>query len=323
MPGMTGDEIATTLLKSLPADQAEQVLKRLAPPIAERIRTQLAVNSVNATSEQLDESLTEFFDLFRISERGRSLGYFADPKSAKSSATQTEPVETEPDGTDPIGSLRSLPVEKLQKVLEGESPAAITLILSVLEPARAAAILGSLPTEIRSDVAVRFTRPNMPNPALIKQLAKAVAERGRKLEEAVPNVAPKERIADLAMMLRKMQRPDRVAILENIDTTEPELGQQVREKLYRFDDVLKLEDRALQKMLGQLNLKVVAQCLKGAEENIATKITNNISARARDLLQEEMSLLGSVSPAQVEDARKELLAAIRQAEEEGTINIGD
>jgi flagellar motor switch protein FliG len=324
MPGLSGEQITTTLLKALPADLAEQVLKKLAPPVADRLRIQMATNTTPATPTQIDESLGEFFDLYRISERGRALGILTDKAQAgKPGGPAPEDLGPDADGSDPIGSLRALPLDKLQKVLEGESPAAITLIMSVLEPANAAVILGGLPPEVRSDVAVRFTRPGDRNYSLIKQLAKAIAERGQKLEEALTTAAPEERISDLAMMLRKLPRPDRVALLQTMDTTDAELGQRVREKLYRFDDVLKLDDRATQGLLSQLNLKVIAKCLKGAEETISKKITNNISARARDLLQEELSLLGSVTPAQVEEARKEFLATLRQAEEQGTVTIAD
>lgn len=328
MPGMSGDQIATTLLKALPTDLAEQVLKRLAQPTATRLRTQLIGNNTS-TPSQLDESLTEFFDLYRIAERGRTLGVLDDKYQAaspSSSTTSQLPIidlERESDAIDPIESLRSLPPEKLLKVLEGESPAAITLILSVLEPPMAAAILRGLSAELRPDVAMRFTRPGDRNYSIIKQLAKAVNERGRKMEESVTTAPPDKRIADLAKMLRSLPRPDRVALLQTIDTTDSELGAKVREKLYRFDDVLILDDKSMQGLLSQMNLKVIAKCLKGAEEPIAKKITNNISARARDLLQEEISLLGNVSVAQTEEARNEFLAALRQAEEQGTLTIGE
>ncbi|MEO2089225.1 MAG: FliG C-terminal domain-containing protein, partial [Gemmataceae bacterium] len=191
------------------------------------------------------------------------------------------------------------------------------------EPPTAAAVLKGLPAEQRVDVAVRFSLPGTRNYQLLQQLARAVVDKGRRLAEQPSEAAPDARITDLAAMLRSMPRPDRVALLEKMATSDKMLTDKVREKLFKFADVLKLDDRSLQGILAQLNLKSIALALKGADEAIAAKVTNNISSRARELLQEEIGLLGTVPPGETEAAQKEVTNLIRQGEEEGKFVLGE
>ncbi len=322
MAGPTGADKGVTLLRALPADLAEQLLARMDAPVAAPLRDGLAGPlPADAPPAALDDTLTEFFDLLRILDRGLLLSSpeagstAAGGKGKKASAGGL--IDLEPAPVDPIAELRELSPEKLLKVLDGEPPAVTALLLVALEPTTAAAVLKGLPNDQRVDVAVRFSLPGTRNYQLLQQLARAVVEKGRRLAEQPSEAAPDARITDLAAMLRSMPRPDRVVLLEKMATTDKVLTEKVREKLFKFADALKLDDRSLQGILAQLNLKSIALALKGADEAITAKVTNNISSRARELLQEEIGLLGSVPPAETEAARKEVTNLIRQGEEEG------
>ena len=175
---------------------------------------------------------------------------------------------------------------------------------------------------MRVQVAMRFSQPGSRNYALIQKLARAIVDKGRRLAEQPAETPPDTRIADLAAMLRGLPRADRTAVFKSLGETDPELTARVKEKLFKFADVATVEDRPLQTMLQQLNLKTIATALKGADDAISAKVTGNLSGRARELLQEELSLLGSVSNTQVEDARKEILQLLMKAEEEGQISLG-
>jgi flagellar motor switch protein FliG len=321
MAARSGEEMAVTLLRALPADVAEQVLGRLDPAAAERLRSALPATPAPPPADDLDPALTEFFDLLRIADRARSLPPAGEyrPTADKRTAKVDEFVEPPP--PDPIDELRELSPERLLKVLDGEPAAAAALVLTVLDPPAAGVVMKGLPAELRAQVALRFSQPGQRNYAVVRQLARAIVEKGRRVTDLPADTPADARIADLATMLRALPRSDRSAVFQTMSQSDQALADRVRQKLFKFSDVAKVEDRALQGMLQQLNLKTIAVALKGADDSITIKVTSNISGRARELLQEEVSLLGSVSATQVEESRKEILQLLLKAEEEGAISL--
>lgn len=328
MAAQSGDVMAATLLRLLPDDLTEQLLGRMDASVSVRVRENLDTLPAQVSTDEIDLALAEFFDLLRLSDRGRALftertesGEYrplARPPGGQAAA-QPEPAPA----TDPITQLRDLPVEKLLKVLDGEPPAVTALILTVLDQSAAAAVLRGLPADQRVPVAVRYSQPGNRNYSLVQQLARAVAEKGKRLAEQPSETPADTRIAELAAMLRGLPRQERVSLFQAMGETDQQLTDRVKEKLFNFEDLLKLDDRSVQGLLAQLNIKTIATSLKGADEQMTAKVTNNISSRARELLQEEISLLGSVTPEQLIDARKEVVTLIRQGEEEGRFSLGE
>lgn len=326
----TGEEMAVTLLRALPPEVAEQVLGHMHPAAAARLRSALPATPAAPSPDDLSPALSEFFDLLRIADRARALasgdavlaGENAQTPGGKYKGRGAYvPPTDEPRPPDPVTELRDLPPEKLLKVLEGEPAAAVALVFTVLDTDIAGIVMRGLPTDVRAQVAMRFSQPGVRNYTLIQRLARAIVDKGRRLAEQPAQTPPDTRIADLAAMLRALPRNERKAVLDTMGGADAELTERVREKLFKFTDMAKVDDRSLQGMLQQLNLKTIAVALKGADESVAAKMTSNISGRARELLQEEMSLLGSVSAAQVDDARKEILKLLLKAEEDGSITI--
>ena len=315
MNGLSGDQIAATLLKALPADAAEQLLGRLGADAAQRLRATLQASAGPPPEADLDSALSEFFDLFRIAERG----LLPQPPAAQFVPVTLTPVE--PPVEDPLVAVKSLPTDKLIRALEGEPPAAIAMLLGTLDAETAGAVLKGLSTDVRADVAMRYSQPGQRNHAVLTRLARAVADKGRALPDVPPPLPAETRLSDLAMMLRGLPRAERIAVLAKVELTDPDLAANVRGKLYKMTDLLKVEDRQLQGLLAQVDMKSLACALKGADPAVSAKLSSNISSRARDLLQEELGLLGNISKQQVETAQAEMMYLFRQFEEEGKIVI--
>lgn len=323
MAGMTGNQIAVTLLRALPADAAEQLLSRLDPAAGERIRAQLRDSVGPPPDADLDSSLSEFFDLYRIAERGL-LPAPPPPVSltpAPPAPAADTPADAADEQPDPIPALRELPADKLVRALEGEPAAAVALLLSCLDKPAATAVIKGLSTDMRAEVAMRYSQPGARNHAVVQRLARSVVERGLALPDEPPPTPVDDRINELAEMLRELPRADRIHVLLKVENSDPELATKVRAKLYKMEDLLKVEDRQLQGLLAQVDMKTLASSLKGADERVAAKLSANISSRARDLLQEELGLMGSISSQQVQAAQGELMYLFRQFEEEGKITI--
>lgn len=319
MAVLTGNQIAVTLLRALPADAAEQVLSRIDGGASDRIRGQLRDSVGPPLDADVDAALTEFDDLYRIYQRGL-LPPPPPPPAPVVLTPATPPGQPEPE-PDPILDLKGVPTDKLLRALDGEQAPAIALLLTVMDKPVATAVMKGLSQDQRADVAMKFSQPGGRNHAVVQRLAKAVAERARLLPDEPPPTPADDRIEDLAAMLRELPRAERILVLLKVENTDPELATKVRTKLYKMEDLLKVEDRQLQGLLAQIDMKTLACSLKGADEAVAAKLSANISSRARDLLTEEIGLLGSISNQQVTTARAELMYLFRQFEEEGKITI--
>jgi flagellar motor switch protein FliG len=312
MADAPGEDVAIVLLRTLPADVAGLILERLGGEPAEKLRKRLATPSpAPATGNELDAALAQFFDLHRIAGRTASAGEYrpvAPPPPPPPSGPMT-----------PVEELRALTPERLARALEGEQVSTMALVLSCLDPFAAGQVMRRLPLESRADIVVRMTKLGARNPTLLHQLARAVAEKGRKLSDIAPEPSKEEIIANMADMLRAMPRADRFPVVRKIESFDPELAGKVLEKLSRIEDILKIPDRQLQGLLAKLDVKTIAIALKNVNPAVKGKVTANMSSRSRTVLEEESELLGDVVASRMQEAQSKVLALIRKSEEDGEI----
>jgi flagellar motor switch protein FliG len=220
-----------------------------------------------------------------------------------------------------MNELQELAPEALALGLRGERAPTVSMLLGGLEPAKAAEVLKHLPPEIRHETAVRLGSAAPPARELLVHVSKAVLERCRKLAEAGPEPTVDDRLMRLADMVRALGTEDRQAIVQRLQATDPATAAKVASQLYRFEDVLRVEDRALQGILSQLDMKALAAALKNASEEISAKILANVSKRARDAVNEEMELSGHVPPARIKEAQEKVINVIRQLDQEGKLTL--
>jgi flagellar motor switch protein FliG len=305
MAEASGDDVALTLLRLMPAEARDAVLARLGGDAPARLRDRLRAEPPEPPPPaEVDAALAHFFDLQRISER----------------APPPPPAEPEPPREPtPADDIRALPPQALARALEGEQPGTVALVLGCLSPAAAAAVVQRLPLEVRAEVALRISRPGARNPDLVDRLLRAVAEKGRRVRDLPREPSQEELIAGLADMLRAMPRADRLPVLKRIEAADPELAAKITEKLYRMEDLLRIPDRQIQVLLGKLDVKTLAVALKGTDPAVAAKVSNNMSSRSREALADETSLLGAVPASRVREAQAKLIATVRKAEEDGEI----
>lgn len=329
-----GEDVAVVLLRALPAAVGEEILARLDADTAGRLRLRLQSAPVEPPAgPELDAALTEFFDLQRILGRtkpasatgpaasagpGRPTGAAAGkPPGAGGHAASAADLADEPAVTD----VKGLPPDRLARALEGEQPGAVALVLSTLDPTAAGQVLRRLPADVRADVAVRVSKLGTPNPALLKQLARGVADKARRLADQPAAPTSDEIVNNLADMIRALPRAERAPLIEKLQAADPALAARVLEKLYRIDDLMKIPDRQLQGLLSELDVKTIAVALKGVDPGVRGKVTSNMSSRSRAVLDEESELLGDVPASKVKEAQGTVLALVRKGEEEGKIVI--
>jgi flagellar motor switch protein FliG len=318
MAEAVGEQTVLLLLRLLPNEAVDAVLQRLPPEAAGRLRTHLQSVAAQASPQEVDDALTQFFDLMRIAERYPALS----PQPGGTTPSTAAPASTSADtpaSSDPVQQLRSVPPAQLARVIQNESVAAIAVILSALEPAVAGQVLARLPESIRPEVAVRITKVGLPNPLMLRHLARVVIDKCRQMAEMPTPPTPEEMIAQLADMIRALPRAERMPVVRKMETIDPDLAAKVLERLTRIEDLAKIPDRQLQGLLAKLDMKTLATALKNAPEAVQNKISANLSSRARQVLQEEMEFLGDVPSGRIKEAQAKILAVVVKAEEAGEI----
>ncbi len=330
MAEAAGEHTIAVLLSLLPEQVVAAVMGHLPPQIAQRISERLRTLPRPVPDTEVETALAQFFDLLRIAERPvpppapekPSPGDTAAPQrpanaSAAPTAAPPHPlIET-------LQQIQAIPPERLAQILQVESPGTVAMILSALEPAYAGKLLARLPAGWRPEITLRLSKLTRPQPALLQQLLNNILEKARQLGEMPGPRGPEDIVTQIGEMLRSMPRLERMPLVRQLESVDPDLAAKVREQLMRLEDLVKIPDRQLQVLLSKLEMKTLAIALKNAPEAVRDKIAANLSSRARQTLQEEMELSGDVLPTQIKDAQTTILSAVAKAEENGEITIMD
>ena len=225
------------------------------------------------------------------------------------------------------GMLQGSPFDFLKKVdpnhllnfIQNEHPQTVALILAHLEYDQSAVIMSALPPELQTEVALRIATMDQTAPEIISEVE-------RVLERKIATVLSQEfsvagGIEALAELLNRVDRATEKAIMETLEEENQELAVEIKKLMFTFDDTILLDDRGIQQVLKEVDMKELAVALKGANEEVKNKIFNNVSSRAADNIREDMEFMGPVRIKQVEEVQQKIVAIIRRLEESGEIVI--
>lgn len=229
-----------------------------------------------------------------------------------------EVIEGERSGQ-PFHYLASAPPDLVARALTGESPASAALALAHLPSESAARVLAKMSTTAASELARRLAALEQAHPDVIAEVNADFQARLAPLLETHTQEIPG--LARLVEMLNLATRDTERELLQGIEAADPELAARIREALFVFDDVARLDDRAIQQVLKGVDSKDLATALKGASELVTDAIMRNLSERARTNLQEEIEFLKNVRASDINEARSRVVKQVRTLEEEGTIVI--
>ena len=195
----------------------------------------------------------------------------------------------------------------------------VVAALSCLASADASEILKRLPPERRREATLKLARGGPGDARLQRAVARAVVRRGLSLSDDPSALEGDGQARRLAELLRGLERDDRKEVLDNLTQNDPALAEKVKALLYVFEDLLRIEDRSVQALLAEVEMKTLAQAMTGAESDLMTKVMNNLSQRARDTLTEEMGLLGKPRATHIKEARGQVVAVIQRLDSEGKL----
>jgi len=320
---LTGKKKSAILLVMLGPEKAALVLKHLDESDVEQLTIEIA-NLGKITDEEKKQVLTEFQDIARAREMiaQGGIGYakevlqkaFGPEKAMKIIERLVSNLQVKP-----FDFLRQADPLQLVNFLQNEHPQTIAVILSYLEPQLAGKILSAFPEELQIEVIKRIALLERTSPDVIRDIEKNLE---RKLSGFVMQTFSQVGGVDTAAeIMNSIDRTSERKIMEKLSYDSPELAEEIRRRMFVFEDIVKLDDRSVQIVLREVETRDLALALKGASEEVKQKIFKNISKRAAQLLQDELEYMGPVRLKDVEEAQQKIINAIRRLEEAGEIVI--
>ena len=209
--------------------------------------------------------------------------------------------------------------QQLAKFIHNEHPQTVALILSHLSSTQAAALLNSLPAQLRPDVAQRMASLDQISPEIVLKIAGVIGQKLKALGEFSRESYGGVRA--VAEVLNRLDSGTSRGILDHIERQDANLAQTIRHLMFVFEDLLLIDPMGLKEVIGKVDRKVLTVALKGTSEQLKTHMLGCMSQRGAEMLREDMDALGPVKIKEVETAQQQIITIIRQLEAEGVLSL--
>lgn len=318
-----GIQKAAVLLIALGPEKSASIFKHLKEEEIEELTLEIA-NTRNITPQMKDEVIKEFYQICLaqqyIAEGG--IGYakelleksFGAEKAMDVIGKLTASLQVKP-----FEFVRKTDASQLLNFIQDEHPQTIALILSYLSANQAALIVSALPPDRQADVAKRIAIMDRTSPEVVKEVEKVLESKLASLvNQDYTIIGGVDAVVDI---LNTVDRGTEKHIMETLEIEEPELADEIRKKMFVFEDILLLDDRAIQRVLRDVDNGDLATALKGSNEEVQNAIFNNLSKRLGVMIKEDMEFMGPVRMKDVEEAQQKIVNIIRKLEDSGEIVI--
>ena len=310
------------LMISLGQETTAEVMKYLTDMEIEMIAQSISEMEV-VTTEQEDEVLEEFEAMLLagkyVSQGGMDFARGALEKALGPRKAQALLDRVSSTTTSGFYMLRNVDPNQIIPFISKEHPQTISLILSQLDSGQAAGVLNGLPEEIQADVAYRIARMENISPEVLRELEDVLANELQAIMSGqITEIGGPKTVAEI---LNSTGRSTEKAVLERLDSQDPELAEEVRNQMFVFDDIANLTDREIQMILREVDTKDLAIALKGGSEELQDRIFGNVSERVGTMIKEEMQFSGPVRTSDVEEVQLRVVQTVRQLEEAGQVTI--
>ncbi|NLY55137.1 MAG: flagellar motor switch protein FliG [Firmicutes bacterium] len=320
---LSGKMKAAILLVAFGPEIAAGIFKHLNESEIETLTLEIA-NLRKVDSNLRDKVLEEFSQLYQaqeyISQGGidyareileKALG---PRKAADIIEKLTETLQIRP-----FDFARNTDPAQLINFIQNEHPQTISLVLSYLNPEQAAVILSALDPEKQVDVARRIAIMDRTSPEVLTELENLLEKKiSTYMTQGYLTAGGIGTVVDI---LNRVDRGTEKTILETLSEEDPDLAEEIKRRMFVFEDIILLDDRAIQQVLREVDSKDLALALKTASEEVANRIYKNMSKRASEMLKEDIQFMGPVRLRDAEDAQQRIVNVIRKLEEAGEIII--
>jgi flagellar motor switch protein FliG len=322
---LSGTQKVAVVLMNMDQQRAAQVMKQFSEIEAEEIAAEI-VRLRRVDPVLAESALEEFHGMTvagsRSARGGRdfAVGLLEASFGAEKAAGVMNRVASSMAGK-AFEFLDSAEPGQIQTLLDGEMPQTIALILAHLRPEHASAVIGGLDESLRTDVAQSIATMGTATPEAIRVVADTLKVRAGAVVSSRETIEVVGGVQPLVEIINRASASTERALLEGLEARDPELAEEVRSRMLTFADIVKLESRDVQQVLRGIDASVLAIAMKGSTESVAEVIRTNMSERNRDILDDEIRSIPPVRLSQVEEARAQVVRAIRDLEAQGSITV--
>ncbi len=320
---LNGKQKAANLLVFLGPEKSAKIFKHLSEDEIEQLTLEIA-NLRKVSTDRMDEIFREFFEMCLASQfigQG-GIDYAKEVLNMAYGEEKTNEIISRISASlqvRPFDFTRKTEPGQLLNFIQSEHPQTIALILAYLEPEKSSIILSALPPERQSEVAKRIAIMDTTSPEIIKEVE-------RVLERKLSSIAPQEMraaggVKSVVEIINRVDRATEKTIMEALEVQDPELAEEIKKLMFVFEDIVMIDDRSVQRVLREVESQDLALSLKGASNEVSQKVFSNMSARAADMLREDIEFMGPVRLRDVEEAQQRIVNIIRRLEETGEIVV--
>lgn len=320
----TGKEKAAMLLITLGPEKSSQIFKYLKEEEIETLTLEIA-NIATVLPDIKEKVLEEFYQIC-VAQQYITEGGIAYAKQVLEKALGVDKAFeiinklTVSLQVRPFDFIRKDDVSQVINFIQNEHPQTIALVLSYLKPTQAAQIISSLNPDKQADVARRIAMMDRTSPDVIKEVESALEKKISSL--MTTDYADVGGIDAVVEILNSVDRTTEKNIMENLETEYLELSEEIKKKMFVFEDILSMDNRSIQTVLRQdIDNKELAIALKGSSEEVQNIIFQNLSKRLAAMIKEDMDYMGPVRKSDVEEAQQKIVNIIRKLQDSGEIII--
>lgn len=322
--GLTGVQKAAVFLVQMDRERATKVLRSLRENEVAEITAEIA-RLRNITHDDVEEVYEEFVEMLdartHVASGGVELARALLEDSLGGDKAQEILDRVTASMTKmPFDFLRRADARQVLSFLQNEHPQTIALVMAYLSAEHAAMVMSGLSEDLQRDVAHRLAIMDRTSPEVIKHIEQVLEKKFSSVLQPV-ELSAAGGVQALVDILNRADRATERLILEGLEGADPELADEVRQRMFVFEDITLLDDRAVQLVLRQVDTKDLAVALKGVHVNVRDKILRNMSERASANLTEEIELLGPIRLKTVEEAQASVVRIIRALEESGEVIV--
>ena len=219
----------------------------------------------------------------------------------------------------PFDFIRRTDPAHLLNFIQQEYPQTIALILAYLEPGKAAVILQNLPEEMQAEVSKRLATMDRTSPEVLREVERVLEKKLSTLSSEDYTAAGG--VEAIVEILNLVDRSSEKSIIESLEEDDPDLAEEIKKRMFVFEDIVMLDNRAIQKVLRDVDQQELAKALKSVDTEVQDKIFGNMSKRAASMLKEDMEFMGPVRLKDVEESQQKIVSIIRRLEDSGDIVI--
>lgn len=320
---ISGAKKSAVLLMTIGPELSSNILKELTDKQVQKIGVEIA-NLHKVTAKERREILNEFLDIrsrndFSIEggmDYTKSLlkGAFDDSKANK----LMEGIKYET-YTKVFTAARKADANQILSCIQGESSQTIAIVLSHIQPEKAAQIVCKLDECLQREVALKMGTISNVSPVVIKAVDSSLEKKLSSIgDEKLNSSSGFDSLLDILNKVDGKTEKNIMSFLENENSI---LADKVKSSMFAFEDIVTLDSISIQRILKEVNLKDIAIALKGGDDKILQIILNNQSNRAAEVLKEEINLLGPLKVSQIDESKRNIVKIIRKLEQEGLISL--